>query len=155
MKKCFEGIARLNFDDDLMVHAMRSSEGEEVELVDVISTSSAKGQVEKWLLELESDMKRSVRHKVYSSMEAYPVKERTTWVLEWPGQCVLCIDQLYWTQQVEEGMTRRGVKGLKAYLDQSQTELKDIIMIIRGKLSKQNRITLGITVFQVFHFCKN
>lgn len=133
-----------------MVHAMKSSEGEEVELADVISTSSAKGQVEKWLLELEGDMKKSVRHKVYSAMEAYPVKERTTWVLEWPGQCVLCIDQLYWTQQMEEGMTHGGVKGLKAYLDQSQAELKDIILIIRGKLSKQNRITLGIVVVDTY-----
>lgn len=142
LKKCFEGIAKLGFDSDLEVRKMKSAEGEEVELADVISTAAARGQVEKWLLELEADMRKSIRQMVHRAIEAYPIKERTTWVLEWPGQTVLCVGQLYWTQQIEEAMLR-GLEGLGEYLDQCQTELNDVILLIRGKLSKQNRITLG------------
>lgn len=88
LKKCFEGIATLNFTESLDVTTMRSSEGEEIELVEVISTAKAKGQVEKWLFELEGIMKKSVHRSVKESIENYPTVDRHEWVLKWPGQCV-------------------------------------------------------------------
>ena len=62
LKKCFEGIARLHFDDDLAIHAMYSAEDERVELSGLddgrrINPKDAKGNVEVWLLQVE------VRHR--------------------------------------------------------------------------------------------
>lgn len=96
LKKCFEGISKLDFLPNLdiqarqshiccfhyimvwmikplikmhnvLVQAMYSSEGEHVQLIQHISTSEAKGAVEKWLIQVEDVMLRSVRDVIARS----------------------------------------------------------------------------------------
>lgn len=62
------------------VTEMRSSEGEIVPLPDVIQTALARGQVEKWLAELEVDMKKAVHIMVRKSIDDYPKRPRESWV---------------------------------------------------------------------------
>lgn len=69
LKKCFEGIAKLEFDSKLDIHAMFSSEGEKIKMVETISTSEARGAVEKWLLQVQDIMLMSVRDVCAHSME--------------------------------------------------------------------------------------
>lgn len=70
LKKCFEGIEKLTFTYAMEAIAMISSEAEVIILEDVIDTAAARGQVEKWLLELEADMKKSVKAQVNRNAEA-------------------------------------------------------------------------------------
>ena len=52
---------RLEFLENLDIVAMFSSEGEKVELSESVSTSAARGAVEKWLLQVQDTMIVSVR----------------------------------------------------------------------------------------------
>ena len=77
--------------------------------------------------------------------QAYAIEAREDWVQEWPGQVVLCVSQIYWTSEVHEAV-RGGPAGLQEYYDKLQAQLADIVKLVRGKLSKQTRITLGALV---------
>uniref|UniRef100_A0A3B4Z7I9 Dynein axonemal heavy chain 12 n=1 Tax=Stegastes partitus TaxID=144197 RepID=A0A3B4Z7I9_9TELE len=145
LKKCFEGISKLDFLPNLDIQAMYSSEGERVPLIQHISTSEAKGAVEKWLVQVEDVMLRSVRDVVARSRVAYAQTARNQWVKEWPGQVVLCTSQIFWTLEVHEAI-RTGADGLKNYYQQLQSQLNDIVELVRGKLPKQTRTTLGALV---------
>ncbi|CAH1117610.1 unnamed protein product [Phaedon cochleariae] len=150
LKKCFEGIAKLTFTEDLDVTEMKSSEGEIVPLVDVIQTALARGQVEKWLVELETDMKKSVHNMVAASIADYPKVQRDQWVLKWPGQCVQAVGCTFWTTEVTLAIGE-GLDGMKKYLEKSIYQISKIVDLVRGKLNTQNRITLGALVVLDVH----
>lgn len=83
LKKCFEGVADLEFDSDLVIKSLYSSEQEKLALVSPISTELAKGAVEKWLSDVEAKMLLSVQNAINESIKAYSDEHRTEWLLQW------------------------------------------------------------------------
>ena len=146
LKKCFEGIAKLEFAPNLDIKAMISSEGEKVGLSTIISTAEARGAVEKWLLQVEEIMIASVRDVIVDAKADYGEKVRHEWVKHWPGQVVLAVTQMFWTYEVQAAIDEAGSNGLRQYSKQLGEDLMKIVELVRGKLPKQTRITLGALV---------
>jgi dynein heavy chain len=145
LKKCFEGIAKLEFDKKLDIHALFSSEGEKIKILSSISTSECKGAVEKWLLQVQDQMLISIRDIIDRSRLAYMKDSREEWIQEWPGQVVLCVSQIFWTTEVYEAIKTKA-KGFKDLIEKLNNQLSKVVELVRGKLNKMTRITLGALV---------
>ncbi|GBG26414.1 Dynein heavy chain 7, axonemal [Hondaea fermentalgiana] len=147
LKKCFEGIKSLRFRSDDQgrptISHMISSEGESVQLTQEIAPHEANGAVEVWLLQLEEEMCRTVKHFVREAIADYPTKSRGRWILDWAGQVVLAVGSAFWTQEVETELRGTSGGGLAAYESQLSDQLSSLVTLVRGELSKLERATLS------------
>ena len=145
LKKCFEGVHNLEFADNLDIAAMRSKEGESINMVRTVNPNDADGAVESWLKDVEAVMYDTILDQCCEAVKDFEQCDRNEWVLKWPGQVVLAVSQIFWTRAVEAALN--GGKGnLRQFLSDSNDQLNSIVMLVRGKLSKLARATLGALV---------
>lgn len=84
LKKCFEGIAKLKFDDEKKIHGMYSIEGEFVPFHQkIIDPIQSKGQVEDWLVQVEEVMIWSVKASIEEAHQDYLKQSRDKWIIKW------------------------------------------------------------------------
>ncbi|XP_046823509.1 dynein axonemal heavy chain 7-like [Vespa crabro] len=146
LKKCFEGINKLGFNESLEIYSIISDQKEEIMLQGRISTEAAHGCVEKWLIQVEEYMLKSVRHETLMSYLDYDTNERVVWVQIWPGMVVLCVAQIYWSMEVQSSLLTHILSTLEALWKKLQLQIFDMVNLVKGHLTKQNRITLNALI---------
>ncbi|XP_073447685.1 dynein axonemal heavy chain 1 [Aquarana catesbeiana] len=146
LRKCFENVARLQFQPDLQITHMYSAEGEEVQMSTPIYPT---GNVEDWLLEVEKVMKGSVREHIQRAIKAYPETLRTEWVKNWPGQVVIAGCQTFWTKDVSEALEAGDLS--TRLFPQLEAQLSDLVALVRGKLSRMQRNILSALIVIEVH----
>ncbi|XP_011505656.1 PREDICTED: dynein heavy chain 7, axonemal-like [Ceratosolen solmsi marchali] len=146
LKKCFEGISKLGFNNLLEIYSIISDDQEEIMMIDLISTVAARGCVEKWLVQVEEKMVNSIRHEILMSYRDYEVNNRVEWVKIWPGMVVLCVSQIYWSIQVENALITNLESTMLTLHQMLTKQIIDMVTLVKGKLSKQNRTTLNALI---------
>lgn len=68
LKKCFEGINALEFQENLDITAMYSVEREMVVFTRITNPKAAKGNVERWLIEVEHMMRETMKVLPYNHL---------------------------------------------------------------------------------------
>jgi dynein heavy chain len=137
LRKVFENVNRLLFDKEKQIHAMFSVEGEKVGFVDVLDPVDK--QVEDWMSEVESQMKKSVRDALFKSIQTYTSEGRVKWFFEHPGQCSLNGSQVHWTKEVEEAIQK---KKLKQFVEKLNNQLLEMVKLERSNFSMMQNITI-------------
>ena len=134
LKKVFENIASIEFDESKKILAMFSGEREKIPFVSVIDPVGK--SVEDWMNEVEDSMKESIRYCLLNSIKVYDENKRKMWVLEHPGQCILNGSQIIWTHDVETAFIGKEIT-TESYFQKLQNQLNDLVDLVRTKLTKQ------------------
>lgn len=105
---------------------------------------------------------------------------RKEWVLQWPGQVVICASSIFWTKEVAEAIENNSLPVCvwflfffvnsqieitkiksgchlcmilipispisKAYVEQCNLQITDIVQVVRGNLKAGARMTIGALI---------
>jgi dynein heavy chain, axonemal len=83
LKTCFDNIVKLEIGDDgVEILAMQSNEKE---LVKFKKTRNARGQIEKWLNDVQEEMIATLKFLLNTANKEYPTMDRKNFVLEKKG----------------------------------------------------------------------
>ena len=102
-----------------------------------------KGNVEFWLGDVEDRMRSSIHASIEKSLPDFWETERGEWITKWPARTVLAVESVWWTQGVEKAIEERS---LPAFCEQSLKNLNILTAMVRGKLSKLARKTIGALI---------
>lgn len=110
-----------------------------------VNEGEKKGNVERWLSEIEGVMIDTLK-KIMKSAYVDEQTKRTEWVRKWPAQIVLAVNMMRWTRGAEKSiMSARGdiehdekhpeFNNLSSFLELLVTDLKGIVELVRQDLS--------------------
>ncbi|XP_043666184.1 dynein axonemal heavy chain 1-like [Vespula pensylvanica] len=145
LKKCFENMRELRFEEDLAITRMYSAEYEEVVLRPPIYPE---GNVENWLGLVEEAMRNTLREIIGEALQIVEETSRKEWVYMWPGQVVLCGGQTYWTAHVEDAIKR---DALWTFYEVMLSQLDDLRELIRGPHTEIQRLMLEAVIIIEVH----
>eukprot|EP00002_Diphylleia_rotans_P021405 TRINITY_DN4165_c0_g1_i7.p1 TRINITY_DN4165_c0_g1~~TRINITY_DN4165_c0_g1_i7.p1 ORF type:complete len:4191 (+),score=803.60 TRINITY_DN4165_c0_g1_i7:51-12623(+) len=116
LPKCFESINELVLSESsegVLVSGMKSLENE---VVPFVRSLKVRGNVESWLQGVEQRMKITIRDRLKTALNEYPLAIREDWIFKHPAQVILIVNQVTWCKEVAEKLGEQPHnKTLKAY----------------------------------------
>ena len=149
--KIFEGVAALEFNDELEVTKIKSLSGEEIPLARNVSTAKARGQVDRWLADLDKQIKESLQKEIRTAITEYHGKALSVeWLDKLPSQIVICVLQTLWTSYIHDAIPK-GTEALKALRQQNLDEQQAAVSLLATTESKEKLKVLGNVIITNSH----
>ena len=134
--KLFDSIARLSFLEEesntKVAIKMIAKDGEEVDLYDPCICD---GQVENWLNNLKTGMRKTLRLELQNAISKYDTMKREEWLFQFPAQVSLAGIQIFFSVELDSVF--------KAIEDGYEQSMKDYYRTQIGRLNKLITLLLG------------
>eukprot|EP00397_Hematodinium_sp_SG-2012_P000045 GEMP01000045.1.p1 GENE.GEMP01000045.1~~GEMP01000045.1.p1 ORF type:complete len:3312 (+),score=740.25 GEMP01000045.1:2269-12204(+) len=152
LRKCFDNLVLLQFakgDKSTEILGMYSAEKE---MVPFYKPLKARGNVEKWLLEVEEYMCKTIHSVIKKGCRDYPDMVRAKWVLQKEAQVVATAGMIMWCVETEEVWERGGGPNeLQRFYIKNVQQLTELTHLVRGKLTSIQRKSIVALVTQDVH----
>lgn len=143
LSKCFNGIWRVQMNNNEKIDAMLSRTNEEIKFQNSVSMMGSDANVEKWLLGVEREMYSCIKHEMVNSYADYLTSDRINWALSWAQMIVMVIANIFWTSDIHASLLNQNRDMLVDILNEIEKNLMDLTAIIRSnEMTNLNRITL-------------
>ncbi|KAA6353313.1 MAG: putative Dynein heavy chain 1, axonemal, partial [Streblomastix strix] len=111
--------------------------------------------VETWLLNFESEMRKSVNFVIRQALDAFTRMKRTEWFFKYPAQAILAVDQITWTLGCTNALDAKGSganqKAVEEFLDKNKKDLQEAVILVRGQLASLERATVNTLIVVGVH----
>ena len=153
MLKMFDNSAQLLFKGTSeVIEGIESQEGERLDFEAAVTCEG--NPVEKWLNNVLSETRRTLRGVLKSAVFYYPKTDRLEWVKKYHGMIVLSCCKVWWTFQIEDAFqkVKKGKKGavkeLSAKLSQ---QLIELVTEMDRDVTKQHRKKVNTLIIVDVH----
>ena len=145
LPKCFDNTHNLEFKKNdkgsptKMAVGMYSGEAEYVEFSE---DCVCDGAVETWLQNVVDSMRMALIEEFRAAVPMYDEKPRRSWLFDNSVQNTIVVSRMFYTQEVNEAfdeLEEGNEEALKLVWDKQVLQLKDLIDIINGELTKNER----------------
>ncbi|DBB00312.1 TPA: Dynein beta chain, flagellar outer arm [Trebouxia sp. C0004] len=153
LPKCFDNVHNLEFRKDEAGDPTKGAIGmysgthpslpaREGEYVAFAQECSCDGPVESWLQNVVDAMRAALSHEFKMAIPAYDEKPRIKWIFDYSVQNTIMVSRTFFTQDVNEAfeeLEEGNEDALKGIFDKQVSQLADLITIINGELTKNDR----------------
>ena len=157
LKKCFEGVAKLDMKTPDSTHRFYEAHGihaKDKEYLPFISPIVTQGRPEDWLNDIEAGMFATTKKHLLKTLEDSKGMKKEKWVKEYHGQMLITAGQIIWTAECEkalgdsEGFGGGGKAGLKLLKKKWVSYLNKLTFVTRSRLNKieRNKVVALITI---------
>ncbi|KHJ76923.1 dynein heavy chain, region 2 [Oesophagostomum dentatum] len=150
LKKMFAGVTAIDVgEEDRIITALHSREGERVDLVQPVHTKDIR--INDWLKGLEAEMKHtlarllgmSLAHFQKMDIETVTPEEYMEWLDKFPAQVIALTAEIWWTNQMEIALSDgKGVEGVEKAVSATLALLADSVFEGTNLLLEERRSRL-------------
>ena len=153
MLKLYDNCAKLKFGrGNNSITGMVSSEGEDFNFS---SNSAVDGAVEKWMTDVEGEMRNTLYNIMKKAIFSYAKSDRSEWIMDSLGMMTLAGGLVWWTWETEDTFNKVAAgdkKAMKSFCARLTSQLADLVaQVRRSDLGKLERLKVNTLIIIDVH----